>query len=89
MRIGDPCFTSPPHVVLSPADGDGFPADGGFASRRYPQIKQIFWDFDDDGSQMPMTSVIHCPICGICVTNNHLLRETIPPAKSVQSAESV
>ena len=49
------------------SDADAFPEDSGIFSRRYPQIKQIFWDFDDDGSQMPMTSVIHCPICGICV----------------------
>ena len=59
MRIGDPCFTSPPHVVLSPADGGGFFADVGFISRRYPQINQIFLDFYDGEFQMPMISDGH------------------------------
>ena len=61
---------------------DAFPEDGGIFSRRWAQIKQIFWNFDDDGSQMPMTSVILCPICGICVSKTIRLRDAKTLTKS-------
>ena len=61
---------------------DAFPEDGGIFSRRWAQIKQMFWNFDDDGSQMPMTSVILCPICGICVSKTIRLRDAKTLTKS-------
>ena len=64
------------------SSADAFPADGGIFSRRWAQIKQIFWNFDDDGSQMPMTSVILCPICGICVSKTIRLRDAKTLTKS-------
>ena len=65
MRIGDPCFTSPPHVVLSPADGGGFFADVGFISRGWAQINQIFWNLvpmDSSRQWFRMADGYHPPV---------------------------
>ena len=68
--------------ALSPFGRGRVSEGGGIFSRRWAQIKQIFWNFDDDGSQMPMTSVILCLICGICVSKTIRLRDAKTLTKS-------